>query len=117
MLSTPPAIMSWASPDLMARAAQAVDGAPWHLHRQACKQAGHACHVAVVFAGLVGTPKDDIVDARPIHRRVSAHERAQRDRSQIIGANAAECAAVATEWSANRVANISLGHGVPCSVA
>jgi hypothetical protein len=75
MLSTPPAIISSVSPDLIeraasadgihARTAQAVDRGAGHFDRQAGEQAGHARDVAVVFAGLVGAAVDDVFDGWP----------------------------------------------------
>ena len=55
------------------RAAQAVDGGPRHVNRQAGQQAAHVRHIAVVFAGLVGTAKQHITDSRPVHLRVARH--------------------------------------------
>jgi hypothetical protein len=85
MLSTPPAIIRPASPALMARAAVPTASrpephrrlmvAPGTLQRQAGQQAGHAGHVAVVFAGLVGAAVEHVGHGGPVHvglRSISA---------------------------------------------
>ena len=81
MLSTPPAIISSASPDLIARAAvadrvearsaQPVDRRAGHLDRQARRAARHARDVAVVLARLVGAAVDHVVDRRPVDAGVA----------------------------------------------
>ena len=94
LMLSPPAIMSAISPALMARAAyrwhhagtaQAVQRGARHLDGQAREQAGHACHVAVVFAGLVGTAVIDVFDSGPIHRRIARHQGLDRQRRQVVG--------------------------------
>ena len=74
--STPPAIISSASPALMARAAMITASmpephsrlivVPGHLLGQAGQQQRHARDVAVVLAGLVGAAEDDVVDRLPV---------------------------------------------------
>ncbi len=45
------------------RAAQAIDGCRRNGGRQAGEQCRHACDIAIVFTGLVGTTVDDVVDS------------------------------------------------------
>ena len=105
MLSTPPAIISSASPDLMARApchrvhagaAQAVDGGARHLDRQPGQQAGHARDVAVVLAGLVGAAVDHVAHGPPVELGVARHQCLDRHGGQVVGAHRGEGAAVAS---------------------
>jgi hypothetical protein len=97
MLSTPPAIISRASPDLMARVAvpmaSIARATAGHLDRKAGQQGRHARDVAVVLAGLVGTAVDHVGDGGPIHRMVARHQGADRDRTQVIGTHRTERAA------------------------
>jgi hypothetical protein len=58
---------------VQARAAQAVEGGARHIDGQASEQTGHVGHVAVVFAGLVGTAVNHIRHGLPIHLRVARH--------------------------------------------
>ena len=77
MPSTPPAIISVASPALIERAARPMASMPEPhrrlivvpgTDRQPGKQPGHARDVAVVLAGLVGAAEDDVVDGTPATR-------------------------------------------------
>ena len=97
MLSTPPAIIRPASPDLIARAAVPTASmpephrrlmvAPRHFVRQAGQQQRHARDVAVVFAGLVGAAVDHVVDRGPVDVGIARHQRAQRDGAEVVGAH------------------------------
>ena len=120
MLSTPPAIdeLGFASANrargeidgIEPRTAQTVDRRAGHAVRQAGQQRRHARDVAIVLAGLVGAAEEDVIDRGPIDARVALHERMQRDRAEIVGADAGERAAVAADGGANRVADEDLAH-------
>jgi len=73
---------------LHARGAQTVEGHARHALRQAGQQQRHARHIAVVFAGLVGTAEEHLIDRVPLHRRVARHQRLDRQRRQVVGAYA-----------------------------
>ena len=102
MDSTPPAIISSASPALMARAAAITASMPEpHSRlivvpgiepRQAGQQQRHARDVAVVLAGLVGAAEDHVVDRLPIDAGIALHQRLQRDGAEIVGADTATSA-------------------------
>ena len=92
--------------------AQSVNGRPTHLHRQPRQQSGHSRNVAVVLAGLIGTAENNIVEACPIQLRMSSHQRRNRGRSKVVGADTRERARIATDRRANGVADESiLSHG------
>ena len=93
------------------RAAQAVDGCAGHLRRQAGEQRGHARHVAVVLAGLVGAAVDHVGDRLPVDPRVARHQRPQRNGAEVVGAHRRQRAAVAAEGRADRIADVGMGHG------
>ena len=107
MLSTPPAIISSASPALMARAAwptasrpephRRLTVMPGHAVGQAGEQQRHARDVAVVLAGLVGAAEDHVVDRGGGHAGVALHQLADRVRGEIVGADLGEAAAVAAD--------------------
>jgi hypothetical protein len=72
--------------------AQPVDRRPGDLDRQPCQQRAHAGDVAVVLAGLVGAPGDDLVDVCGVDAGALDH-RAQDEREQVVGAHPAQCPA------------------------
>ena len=127
MLSTPPAIISSASPARMARAAVPTASRPEpHSRlivepetcvRQASQQRRHARDIAVVLAGLVGAAIDHVVELIPVDRRVALLQHAHRMRGQIVGAHILQDAAVAADRRADEVADIGVGHGNPPEVA
>src|SRR5471030_1263437 len=93
-----------------ARTAQAVDGSARHFLRQAGQQRRHARHVAVVFAGLVGAAVDDVVDGAPVDAGITAHQLAQRQRAEVVGADVFQRAGVAADRGADRVADKGISH-------
>src|SRR5690606_3899838 len=94
-----------------AGAAQAVDGGGGDFHGQARQQHGHAGDVAVVFAGLVGAAVDQVVDLGPVDVRIARHQCLDRQRREVVGANAGERSAVAAEGGADGVAEKGGLHG------
>ncbi len=120
MLSTPPAIISSASLERMARAArldgiqsrtaQTIDGRAGHDIRQPREQRRHSRHVAVVFAGLVGAAVINIVDRGPIDLGVALDQRLDGNRTEIVGTHVGESAAVAADGSADGIADKNLAH-------
>ena len=104
--STPPPMNTSPSPTAIAcaarvdrlqpGAAQPVDGQAADLDREAGEEHRHPGDVAVVLAGLVGAAEDDVLD----ERRVDAgaiDDGAQHERGEVVGADAGERAAVATD--------------------
>ncbi len=68
------------------RAAKAVNGQPRHAVRQPRQQRGHPRHVAVVFAGPVGAPHDNVVNCVGRKPRNSRHNRFYHIRQHIVRA-------------------------------
>ena len=69
---------------LQAGSAQTVDGVGRHADGQARQQPGHTRHIAVVFAGLICTAKDNLID-RFGYAWVSVRQESQRQSRQVIG--------------------------------
>ena len=69
-------------------------------------------HIAVVFTGLIDAAVDHVGHRQPVDIRVARHQRLQRDGAQVIGAHAAERAAVTAEGCADGVADKGLVHKV-----
>ena len=122
MLSTPPAIIRSASPDLIARAAVPSASSP-EPHRRFTVEPGtssgksgeqrrHARDVAVVLAGLVGAAEDHVVHGLPVDPRLRAMQRGDRNGTEVVGSHRRQCATVAAKGSANGVADKGMaGHG------
>ena len=96
-----------------AGAAEPVHRRPRQAGGQPGQQCRHASDIAIILARLIGAAIDEVVDAGPVHTRIARHQRRQRHRRQIVGANGAERAAVATDRSPDCVADIGLGHVSP----
>jgi len=89
--------------------AQAVEGDASDFDRKACQQQGHARNVAIVLAGLVGAAEVHLLD--DLGRDAGATQHLREDkRSQIIGADVLERAAVATDGRAHRFNDDRFGH-------
>ena len=81
-------------------AAQPVDGLAGDLDRQPGQQRGHARHVAVVLARLVGAAEDHVLDARGIDARL-VDGGPDDQRGQVVRAHRAQRAAVAADRRAH----------------
>ena len=90
--------------------AEAVDGHARGLHGQPRQQSGHARHVAVVLAGLVGIAHVHLVDAGRVEL-VALHGGADHVGGEIVGAHGGEDAAIAADGSAEGVDDHRVGHG------
>src|SRR5208283_4336658 len=90
-----------------ARSAEPVHRRTRNPLRQAGKQQRHARDVAIVLAGLVRAAQDDVVDRARIERRVALQQRFERDGSKIVGANAGQRTAIASERSSDYIADKS----------
>ena len=77
-------------------AAQPVDGQPADLDREVGEEQRHPRDVAVVLAGLVGAAEDDVLDERRVDAG-TVDEPAQDRGGQVVGPDAGERAAVATD--------------------
>ncbi len=121
MLSTPPASMRCASPDLIARAAVPTASRPdpqrrlivepGHRGGQTGEQHGHARDVAVVLPGLVGAAHDAVVEHLPIDAGVTCGQGADRMGGEVVGPDIFQRAGVAADRGAGEVADICFGHG------
>ncbi len=116
--STPPAMITSASPALIARAAVATASSPeraepiyrnsGHVDRQTGQQRGHARDVAVVFAGLVGATQDDFIQRGWVDGGIAFQHSRDRECGQVIGTDGCEGTTVSTYGGADGVADESL---------
>lgn len=79
--------------------------------RQARKQERHACHVAVVLAGLVGTAEEDLVNLCPIEIGVLGHQCLDRGRRQVVGTHLGERPAKTADRGPHGIADKDVTHG------
>ena len=106
-----------ADPDrIEARTAETVDRRAGHLLRQAGEQSRHARHIAIVFAGLVGTAGVNLVDGGRRQAGQPGEQSADRMGEKIVGPHAGEHAGVTPDRRANPGTKESLGHRslTPC---
>ena len=75
---------------------------PWHLNGVAGNEERHTCHVAVVFARLIGATQDHVVDVGGVDA-APGDNRFEHGGGKVVGANARERPAVATEGGAQRL--------------
>ena len=119
MLSTPPATISAASPDLIARAATPTASIP-EPHRRLIVEPGTPCGSPASSADMRATLRlsspglraavDHVVDRRPVDVAVTLDERLERHRAQIVGAHAGQCTAVTPDRRTDRITQKSFGH-------
>ncbi len=103
--------MCGADDRLEAGSAQAVDGLPRHLDREAGEERGHAADVAVVLTRLVRCPEDHVVDHAGIDTG-SLHHRTNDVRGQIVRPDVLQRAAVAAERRAQAVHDHGCSGGI-----
>ncbi len=92
------------------RAAQPVDRRAGDLDREPGQQQRHARDVAVVLTGLVRATHIDILDLGRRHAR-ALDQCLERQRGQVVGAHAAESAAMLADRRAYRLDNPGFGGG------
>ena len=90
--------------------AEPVEREAGNRFRQAGQQQRHPRHVAVVLAGLVGAAEIDFVDLGPVELGMPRHQRLDRDRRQIVGADFGERSAEAADRGAYGIANKHIAH-------
>ena len=95
---------------LQAGAAESIHRLPRNLNGVASNKERHARHVAIVFAGLVGTAQDHIVDVGGVDA-APGDDCFKDGGGKVVGANASECTAVATEGGAQRLNDPGLLQG------
>ena len=95
---------------LQARTAESVHRLPWHLNGIAGNEERHARHVAVVFARLISAAQDHVVDGGGVDT-APGNDRFEHGGGKVVGANASERAAVATEGGAQRLNDPGLLEG------
>ena len=95
---------------LQARAAESIHRLPRNLNGVAGNEERHARDVAIVFAGLVSAAQDHIVDVGGVDA-ASGNDRFKHRGGEVVGANASECTAVATEGGAQRLNDPGLLQG------
>ena len=61
---------------------------PPELSGRPGEQPGHAREVAIVLARLVGAAEDHVVELAPVDVGVAVDQRLDRDRGEIVGADA-----------------------------
>ena len=118
--STPPVSTSDASPASTAAAcadrrlerggAQAIHGHAGDRRRQLRQQQRHARDVAVLLAGAVRIPEDDVVDRRRVEPRRALDDRPHDVRGEVVRPHARQRAPVAAEGGADRVEHIRVAH-------
>ena len=91
-----------------ARGAEPVDGRAGNGIGQAREQQGHAGEIAVVLARLIGRAEEHLLD-RLREAGMAAQEFADRQRREIVGADARKRAAVAADRRAHVVADEGVG--------
>ncbi len=97
-----------------ARGAEPVQRGARHVFRQAGQQHGHAGHVAVVLAGLVGAAVEHLVELRPVGLVIARHQRLDRQGGEIVGADLGKRPGVAADGRADPVAQKYVaGHAAP----
>ncbi len=96
---------------IQAAAAQAVDGGAGHARGQAGQQQRHAGDVAVVLPRLVGAAQDAVVQHVPVHAGVALAQGPQGVGGQVVRPHVLECAGVASDGSADVIADVGFGHG------
>src|SRR5262249_35630854 len=74
------------------------------------EQQRHARDVAIVLARLVGAAEVDFVEPAPIDLRMARHQRFERHSRQIVGAHVRQCAAIAADRRAHRIADEGFVH-------
>ncbi len=89
--------------------AEPVDGDARDRLGQPGEERRHPGDVAVVLAGLVGAAEVDVLELGRIDAR-ALDSRADRDRSEVVGTNAGEAAAVAPHRRPNRGQNDGSAH-------
>ncbi len=92
------------------RGAKAVDRHARNGVRQAREQERHAGEIAIVLARLVRRAENDVLDPFG-ETRMAAHQLANRDRREVVGAHGRERAAVASDRRADVIADEGFGHG------
>ena len=91
--------------------AQPVDGHPGGFNGQPGQQGGHARHVAVVFAGLVGAAEVDLLD-QPGVDSGAVEQAADDECGQVVGAHFGQHAAQRSDRRADGIDDDGFGHGV-----
>src|SRR5206468_1590639 len=91
------------------RAAQPIHGLAGYLDRQSGKEQGHPRDIAIVFAGLVRAPEDDIVDRVRIDA-ASFDYRFDWNGSKIVGTDAGQRAPVFSDGRPQRDRNKRITH-------
>ena len=89
-----------------ARGAEAIEGHARHRFRQSRQQHRHACHVAIVFPGLVGAAHEHLVHGRPVHLGIALLQRLERNGRQVVGTHGGQSAVEPADGGADGVADI-----------
>jgi hypothetical protein len=93
-----------------AGAAQAIDRGPGDRLPKPRQQHRHAGDIAIVFARLIGATEHRVVERGPIDSGVTDHQRFDRKRRQIIGADRGERSVEPADGRPDSVANEGLVH-------
>jgi hypothetical protein len=92
------------------RSAKAVDCRPRHGVAQPGKQCCHSRNISIVFAGLIGGAKNNVIQSAPVRPGMPLSQRGQRNCSQIIRSNPGQHSAEPTDWCAQAAADECIGH-------
>jgi hypothetical protein len=94
---------------VQARRAQPVEGHAGHMLGETGQQHGHARHVAVVLAGLVGAAQVDLLHQGRVETG-SLNNSLEGNRGQVVRPHRSQHAAVAAHGSTNRIDDHCVGH-------
>ena len=94
------------------RPAEAVHGLTRDLDGQPRQEHGHAGDVAVVLAGLIGRPEDDVLDESGIDPR-AVDDCPDDERGEVVRANRGQRAAVAAHGRPDRLDEPRLPNRAP----
>ena len=95
---------------LEARRAEPVDGRSRDAGGQPVEEPRHPRDVAVVLAGLVGIPEQDVIDPARIELRRAVEQRAHRVRGEIVGPHGRQASAVPAEGCSDRIDKVRRAH-------
>ena len=93
-----------------ARRAEPVDREGRHARVHTGEQRRHPSDVAVVFAGLVRAPHDDLVDCARRQIGIPPEHRRDHERRHVVGPHARQCSAVSADRRAGVAADVDGCH-------
>ncbi len=96
---------------VQAGSAQTIDRHAAHFHRQTRQQRRHACHVAVIFTGLIGAAHENFFNGSRVNL-IPFYNGFDDMRRHVIGAHRREDAAQRSNGRANGIDDHDFGHEI-----